>query len=59
MKPGGNAGLFVWGDALTACGSPFARGMEVQILDNGYNANGKNEWYTTHGDVFPVFAARK
>lgn len=58
MKPGGNAGLFVWGDALPAVGSPFARGIEVQILDNGYDAKGKNEWYTTHGDVFPVLGAK-
>ena len=54
MKRGGNAGFFVWGDGLAATGSPFARGMEVQILDNGYPSKGKNEWYTTHGDVFPV-----
>jgi hypothetical protein len=58
MKPGGNAGLFVWSDDLTACGSPFARGMEVQILDNGFNVKGKNEWYTTHGDLFPVFGSK-
>jgi hypothetical protein len=58
LKSGGNAGLFVWGDGLSACGSPFARGMEVQILDNGFNARGKNQWYTTHGDVFPVFGAK-
>jgi hypothetical protein len=54
MKSGGNAGLFVWGDGIPAVGSPFARGIEVQILDNGFNAKGKNEWYSTHGDVFPV-----
>lgn len=58
LKPGGNAGLFLWGDPISAPGSPFARGMEVQILDNGYSAGGKNEWYTTHGDVFPVLGAR-
>jgi hypothetical protein len=57
MKPGGNAGLFIWGDGLPAVGSPFARGIEVQILDNGYDAKGKNEWFTTHGDVFPVWGA--
>ncbi len=57
MKPGGNAGFFVWGDGLPAAGSPFARGIEVQILDNGFNVRGKNEWYTTHGDVFPVWGA--
>ncbi len=54
MKPGGNAGVFVWGDGLPAVGSPFARGMEVQVLDNGFDVPGKNQWYTTHGDVFPV-----
>jgi hypothetical protein len=37
MKSGGNAGLFVWSDGLPAVGSPFARGIEVQILDNGFN----------------------
>lgn len=57
LQPAGNAGLFVWGDALPAVGSPFARGIEVQILDNGYDAKGKNEWFTTHGDVFPVWGA--
>jgi len=58
LKPGGNAGVFVWGDGLPAPGSPFARGMEVQVLDNGFNVSGKNEWYTTHGDVFPVHGAK-
>ena len=57
MKPGGNAGLFLWGDPITAQGTPFARGIEVQILDNAFNAGGKNEWYTTHGDIFPVHGA--
>jgi hypothetical protein len=58
LKPGGNAGVFVWGDGLPAVGSPFARGMEVQVLDNGFNIPGKNEWYTTHGDVFPVHGSK-
>ncbi len=57
VQVAGNAGLFVWGDALPAVGSPFARGIEVQILDNGYDAKGKDQWYTTHGDVFPVLGA--
>jgi Domain of Unknown Function (DUF1080) len=26
----------------------------VQVLDNAYNVPGKNEWYTTHGDIFPI-----
>jgi len=57
MKPGGNAGVFLWSDSLTPVGTPFPRGMEVQVLDNGFDVPGKNEWYTTHGDVFPVHGA--
>jgi len=52
MKAGGNAGLFIWADAMTAPGTPFARGIEVQILD------GRNgETYTSHGDVFAIHGA--
>lgn len=54
LKPGGNAGVFIWGSAIAARGQPFLRAIEVQVLDHGYNAGGKNEWYTTHGDVFPI-----
>lgn len=54
LKPGGNAGVFIWGSAIAARGQPFLRAIEVQVLDHGYNAKGKNEWYTTHGDVFPI-----
>lgn len=57
MKAGGNAGVFLWSDALPPVGTPFPRGIEVQVLDNGFNIPGKNEWYTTHGDVFPVHGA--
>lgn len=57
MQPGGNAGLFLWGDGVPAMGTPFTRGIEVQILDNGYDAKGKNEWFTTHGDIFPIHGA--
>ncbi|MFH1268266.1 MAG: DUF1080 domain-containing protein [Planctomycetota bacterium] len=49
---GGNAGLFVWSDALTAPGVPFSRSIEVQILD-GRNS----ELYTSHGDVFAIHGA--
>ncbi len=53
MKPGGNAGLFIWGDPITHVGQPFSRGVEVQILD------GRNtESYTSHGDVFPIWGAK-
>ena len=54
LKSGGNAGVFIWSSALAARGQPFLRAIEVQVLDHGYNSKGKNEWYTTHGDVFPI-----
>lgn len=53
QKPGGNAGLFIWGDAITARGQPFVRAIEVQILDGRNSDN-----YTSHGDVFPIHGAR-
>lgn len=53
VVPGGNAGLFVWSDPVTARGQPFTRSIEVQILD------GRNtETYTSHGDVFSIHGAR-
>jgi Domain of Unknown Function (DUF1080) len=58
MRPGGNAGLFLWGDGIPSTGIPFTRGIEVQILDNAYNAKGKNERFTTHGDIFPIHGAK-
>lgn len=54
LTSGGNSGLFIWASGLPAVGSAFASGVEIQVLDNGYNAKGKNEWYSTHGDIFPV-----
>ena len=58
MKSGGNSGFFIWADGLPATGSAFSRGIEIQILDEGYSAKGKNEWYTTQGDIFPVNGAK-
>ena len=52
VQPGGNAGLFVWSDPLTAPGVPFTRAIEVQILDG---QNGPN--YTSHGDLFSIHGA--
>src|SRR4030095_14157506 len=52
MKAGGNAGLFVWADPITSPGVPFARAIEVQILD-GRNA----ENYTSHGDLSAIHGA--
>ncbi len=53
LQPKGNAGVFVWADALTARGQPFIRGVEVQILD-GREGPG----HTSDGDIFPIHGAR-
>jgi hypothetical protein len=64
LRAGGNSGLFVWVppnalQRLPAGKLPDA-GIEVQILDHAYRQqyeqeSGKtSEWFTTHGDVFPV-----
>ena len=47
-----NSGLFVWGDPLPAVGTPYTRGIEVQVL-----ANYKTDWATSHGDVFAIQGA--
>ncbi|MFM9994472.1 MAG: family 16 glycoside hydrolase [Phycisphaerales bacterium] len=52
LKPQGNAGLFVWSDALTARGQPFTRSVEVQVMDGL-----EGEWYTSDGDIFPIHGA--
>ncbi len=51
LVPGGNAGLFVWSESISAPGVPFLKAIEVQILDHAY---GKSDWFTTHGDIFPI-----
>lgn len=51
MKPKGNAGIFVWSEGISAPGVPFAKSIEVQVLENAY---GTAEWFTTHGDIFPI-----
>ncbi len=53
LQPGGNAGVFVWADALPARGQPFLRAVEVQVLD-GRNS----ETHTSHGDVFAIHGAK-
>jgi Domain of Unknown Function (DUF1080) len=63
LSSGGNSGMFMWGTAISAPGVPFLRGIEVQVLDHGYaeqweKENGKkSDWFTTHGDVFPIHGA--
>lgn len=64
LKPAGNSGIFLWATEegmkdLKPNALPKV-GIEVQVLDIGYETNwekskGKpSEWFTSHGDVFPV-----
>jgi hypothetical protein len=52
-KEAGNSGVFIWGDPLPAVGTPFTRGIEVQVLVNLE----KEGFYTSHGDVFSIQGA--
>jgi 3-keto-disaccharide hydrolase len=60
LRPAGNSGVFVWTteasiNALTAAGKPgLPQGIEVQVLDLEYGGENPADWYTSHGDVFPV-----
>jgi len=67
-RSGGNSGIFVWtsDEALKDLqpGVLPRGGIEVQVLDNGYaeeyekSTGKKGDWFTTHGDVFPVGTAK-
>jgi len=60
LRGSGNSGIFVWTtdesiDRLAKAGKPgLPRGIEVQVLDLEYGGKNKADWYTSHGDVFPV-----
>ena len=64
LKSGGNSGVFAWvpEKALEDLkpGRLPSGGIEIQILDHGYaeqyqlSTGKKADWFTTHGDVFPV-----
>ena len=67
LKPAGNSGIFVWTieeslKDLKPGGLP--QGIEVQVLENAYkdnyekNSGRKADWFTCHGDVFPVGKAK-
>lgn len=67
VNSGGNSGIFVWAAAdatknLKAGERP--RAIEVQILDHGFtkqyeaSTGNKGDWFTTDGDIFPVFGAK-
>jgi hypothetical protein len=66
-EPAGNSGVFVWCPESAFTDLPKGQlprsGIEVQVLDPGYETNwlrdkGKrSDWFTSHGDVFPVGAS--
>ena len=64
LTSGGNSGIFVWASDESLHdlkpGTLPRGGIEVQVLDHGYaeqyekQTGKKPDWFTTHGDVFPV-----
>jgi hypothetical protein len=64
LTSGGNSGIFVWAAEEALKDLPKGKlppgGIEVQVLDVGFKENyekrsgKKADWFTTHGDVFPV-----
>jgi len=58
-KEVGNSGLFVWGDPLPAVGTPYTRGIEVQVLVNLEYRDKKTNAVTatSHGDLFSIWGA--
>jgi hypothetical protein len=61
LKPSGNSGIFVWTppaslERLKGPGLPH--GIEVQVLDTAYANRPNNDWFTCHGDVFPVGSSK-
>jgi len=54
----GNAGLFIWSDALPAPGVPFTRSVEVQIMLTPDVTDREGRLlYTGQGDIFPIHGA--
>lgn len=60
-KPAGNSGVFIWTipDSIKALEDKSSErrlphGIEVQMLDLAYGGDMPADWYTSHGDVFPV-----
>jgi hypothetical protein len=66
-EAGGNSGVFVWCPESAFTDLPPGKlprsGIEVQVLDLGYetqwlqNKGKRSDWFTSHGDVFPVGAS--
>lgn len=68
LEKAGNSGIFVWAipasiQALERGEGRLPSGIEVQVLDLGYKeayeqgGKRKADWFTCHGDVFPVGSA--
>lgn len=63
LTSGGNSGVFIWGSDINPVGVQFLRGIEVQVLDEGYvkryeqRTGKKSTGFTAHGDVFPIQGA--
>ena len=63
----GNSGVFLWCPESAFTDLPPGQlprsGIEVQVLDLGYEENwvaskgAPSDWFTSHGDVFPVGAS--
>ncbi len=68
QESGGNSGMFLWAAPEHLENVPRnalpKTGIEIQMLDHGYQEkyvakNGKkSDWFTTHGDIFPVGNSR-
>jgi len=67
LKSAGNSGVFVWAPEKPLFDlkpNQLPHGIEVQVLDHGYKeqyekqTGKKADWFTTHGDVFPVGASK-
>lgn len=67
LKPAGNSGIFVWTPEESLKDLPKGRlphGIEVQVLENAFKtryeeqSKKKADWFTTHGDVFPVGSSK-
>lgn len=67
LKPAGNSGVFIWSPEESLSGLERGRlphGIEVQVLENAYadryeeQTGRKADWFTTHGDVFPVGSSK-
>ena len=67
LEHAGNSGLFLWCPESAFTDLPKGQlprsGIEVQVLDLGYEEDwlrskgARSDWFTSHGDVFPVGAS--